>query len=95
MFYKCRCRDNCRAIFHSRADKGVLIHLRDSRRKLHLNWLRVLDTTERSPVDHRIPLWSALIASLRSDRVFRLSPHGYMGNSALDFSSLSRDNKAE
>src|SRR5712691_2486791 len=29
--------DHCRAVFHRRADKGVLIHLRDRRRQLHLH----------------------------------------------------------
>ena len=29
--------DNRRAVFNRRADKGILIHLRDSRRKLHLH----------------------------------------------------------
>jgi hypothetical protein len=30
-------RDNRHAIFNGRADKGVLVHLRDSRFKLHLH----------------------------------------------------------
>jgi len=30
-------RDNCRPVFHRRAHKGVLGHLGDSRRKLHLH----------------------------------------------------------
>jgi hypothetical protein len=30
-------RDNRHAVFNGRADKGVLIHLRDSRFKLHLH----------------------------------------------------------
>ena len=29
--------DNCRSVFDGRANKGVLVHLRDSRLKLHLH----------------------------------------------------------